>query len=168
MTDDDLSNVIEIRDPEIDAEAIMRQIRENIRRRRAEAEARGLDYEALALGLPDPGEATRLDRSLHLELRRLLAGSDKIRVGLSLTPSRIPLFAPIVQRARAALHQLVIYYVNMLAGQQARFNESATRVLVGLAKELEAGPTPAEVEALRQEVVALKRLLAAEAETKSG
>ena len=161
MANDDLSNAIEIRDPEIDAEAIMRQIRENIRRRRAEAEARGLDYEALALGLPDPGEATRLDRSLHIALRRLLAGSDKIRVGLSLTQSRLPLLGPIVQRVRAALHQLVIYYVNMLAGQQARFNESAARLLAGMIEELEHDTTPSEVETLRQEVEALKRQLEA-------
>ncbi len=165
MADDSLSDVIEIRDPEIDAEAIMRQIREGIRKRRAEAEARGLDYDALASGLPLPGTSTRLDDHLRAELRRMLASHDRIRVGLSLTPSRLPLVAPLVQRIRTALHHLVIYYVNMLAGQQARFNESVARVLVGLVRELEAAPTAIELEMLRQEVAALRERLEAEAGT---
>ena len=38
-------DIIEIRDPDIDAEAIMRQIRERIRARREEAEAQGIDID---------------------------------------------------------------------------------------------------------------------------
>jgi len=159
MNNDDLSKIIEIRDPEIDAEAIMRQIRENIRQRRAQAEGQGLDYEAFVEGLYTSQVTARFDHSLYYDLRRMSVGYDKVGVGLSLTESRIPLIAPLVQRFRKALHHLVIYYVNILAGQQARFNEYVVRALTGLVKELEEGPTPTEVEALRQEIAQLQARL---------
>ena len=159
MTDNDLEGIIEIRDPEIDAEAIMRQIRENIRQRRSAAEAHGLDYEAFAEGLYASPDTARFDRSLYYDLRWMSVGYYKIGVGLSLTESRIPLVAPLVQRIRAALHQVVIYYTNMLAGQQARFNEYVVRALTGLVKALEEDPTPGEIEALRQEVAELRAQL---------
>lgn len=156
MTDNHLEEIIEIRDPEIDAEAIMRQIRENIHQRRAEAEARGLDYEAFAQGLYTSPDTARFERSLYYDLRWMSMGYYKIGVGLSLTESRLPLIAPLVQRVRSALHHLVIFYTNKLAGQQARFNEYVVRALTGLVKELEQGPTPGEVESLRQQVAELR------------
>lgn len=160
-TDNGLEDVIEIRDPDIDAESIMRRIRESIRKRRAAAEAQGLDYEAFVEGLYSAGVSARFDHSLYYDLRRLGASYDKVGVGLSLTQSRIPVIGGLVQRVRAALHHLVIYYVNMLAGQQVRFNETVVRVLTGLVKELETGPKPTEVEALQAEVVALRERLEA-------
>jgi hypothetical protein len=159
MNSQDLNEIIENRDPEIDAEAIMRQIRENIRQRRAQAEAQGLDYEAFVEGLYASQVTARFNHSLYYDLRRMSVGYDKVGVGLSLTESRLPLIAPLVQRFRKALHHLVIYYVNILAGQQARFNEYVVRALTGLVKELEEGPTPTEVEALRQEVAQLRARL---------
>lgn len=156
MSNNDLNDVIEIRDPEIDAEAIMRQIREDIRKRRAEAEAKGLEYESFVEGLYASQVAARFDHSLYYDLRRMSVGYDKIGVGLSLTESRTPLIAPLVQRVRRALHHLVIYYTNKLAGQQARFNEYVVRALTGLVKELEEGPRPEDVEALREEIAELR------------
>ncbi len=159
MANDNLEEIIEIRDSEIDAEAIMRQIRENIRRRRSDAEAQGLDYEAFVEGLYASPDATRFDRSLYYDLRWMSMGYYKIGVGLSLTESRTPLIAPLVQRVRSALHHLVIFYTNMLAGRQARFNEYVVRALTGVVKSLEQDPTPGEVESLRQEVAELRAQL---------
>jgi hypothetical protein len=153
---DDLERIIEIRDPEIDAESIMRQIRQNIRKRRAKAEEQGLDYEAFVEGLYASQVTARFDHSLYYDLRRMSVGYDKIGVGLSLTESRVPLIAPLIQRVRKALHHLVIYYTNKLAGQQARFNEYVVRALSALVKELEEGPTPEEVESMRQDVAELE------------
>ncbi len=155
----DVEQVVEIRDPEIDADTIMRQIREKIRQRRAQAEAQGLDYEALVEGLGISPEAARFDRHLYYNLRRISVSYDKLGVGLSLTASHVPIISPLMQRARAVLHHLVIYYTNMLAGQQARFNEHVMRVLTGLVKALEQGPSPDEVEALRRDVQALRAQL---------
>ena len=157
---DDLNNIIEIRDPAIDAEAIMRRIREAIRQRRAQAEAQGVDYEAFVEGLSRANVGARFDQSLYYDLRRMSVAYDKIGVGLSLTETRIPLVGALVQRVRRGLHQLVIYYVNMLAGQQARFNEYEVRALTTLVKALEDGPTPSEMDALRTEVAQLQARIA--------
>ncbi len=155
MNDNDMDNVIEIRDPDIDAEAIMRQIRDNIRQRRAQAEAQGLDYDALLEG----GYATRFESNVYLDLRHASSTCSKMGVGLSLTGSPLPVFGALVQRLRAALHQVAIYYVNMLAAQQNRFNEHVVRSLMGLVKELEKGPTPNELHELRQEIARLQARL---------
>ncbi len=159
MSNDDVSEILEIRDSEIDAEAIMRQIRENIRKRRAQAEAQGVDYAAFVEGTYASQEGRRFDADLYYELRRVSISCDKLGVDLSLTESRLPLIASLVQRVRTALHHLVIYYVNMLARQQVRVNEYMMRALTALVKNLEPGPTPTEVEALRQEVAQLRARL---------
>jgi len=160
-TSNELEEIVEIRNPDIDAEAIMRQIRENIRQRRVTAEAQGVNYEAFVEGLYAAQVTARFDHSLYYDLRRMSVGYDKIGVGLSLTESKTPLIAPLIQRIRGGLHHLVIYYVNMLAGQQSRFNEYVVRALTGLVKSLEAGPTPDEVAALRAEVTRLQERVAA-------
>ncbi|MCP4537588.1 MAG: hypothetical protein GY832_10610 [Chloroflexi bacterium] len=159
MDNDNLKQVIEIRDSEIDADAVVRQIRENIRQRRSQAKAQGLDYEAFAEGSHASPDTSRFDRKLYYNLRWLSMGYYKIGVGLSLTESRIPLVAPLVQRVRAALHHLVIFYTNMLAGRQIRVNEYMVRTLTGLAEVLEKDTTSGEIEALRQEVADLRAQL---------
>lgn len=154
MDDNDVRDVIDIQDPEIDAEAIMRQIREKIHQRRMEAEAHGLDATALAEGQYH----TRFDDSLYLQLRQVNA-TPYARPGVSLAiaqSSGLPLIGPLMYRLRAALHQLAIYYVNMLAAQQGLFNSYVTRTLMTLVKELEKEPPPSHVEELKEEVAHLR------------
>lgn len=155
--DDRLEGMVEFRDPDIDSEAIMRKIRTKIRERRAEAESKGLDYEAFVEGLYASQVSTRFDHDLYYDLRRMSVGYNKIGVGLSLTESRVPILGPIIQRVRRALHQLVIYYVNQLAGQQARFNEYTMRAMTSMTKTLEDGVEPDDVDALRGEIIALRQ-----------
>ncbi len=155
MNSDDVQ-VTESGASEIDAEAIMRQIRGNIRVQRAQAEAQGLDYEAFVEEICGSQDSTRFDCSLYDALRRMSVSYDKVGVRLSLSGSSIPLIAPLVQRLRGGLHHLVIYYVNHLAGQQVRFNERVVRALATLVKELEKEPTSAQAEALQQEVAQLR------------
>ncbi len=71
MSREDLEGVLEIRDPEIDAESITRQIRENIRRRRAQAEAQGLDYELFVERLDVARVTARFEHELYYDLRRM-------------------------------------------------------------------------------------------------
>ena len=163
----DVNDSIEIRDPAIDTEAVMRRIRENIRLRRAQAEAQGVNYDAFVEGLYAAKATARFGHMLYYDLRRMSVSYDKIGVGLSLTETRIPLIGSLVQRIRGALHQLVIYYVNMLAGQQARYNEYAVRALSTLVKELEVGPTPSELDALRNDVIQLRARIS-QLEAKAG
>src|SRR3972149_7067809 len=133
----------------LDAEAIMREIRARIQQRRAQAEVQGQDFDALAEGRFTPDRPTHFNAELYYELRRLSLSGEQIGVGLSLTASRRPLIGPLVQRIRLALHQLVIYYVNMLARQQARVNTYDARAWAALLNDLEAKAT--EAETLRRE-----------------
>ena len=124
--------------PDLDAEAIMREIRARIRARRAEAKARGLDFEAYADGLyPVPSDAP-FSRDLYEAVRYVGLGWDKVGVGMTLTESRLPVIGGLIQRLRAALHELVLFYVNQLAARQVRVNEQTARALTTLVRDLEA------------------------------
>ena len=116
--------------PDLDTEAIMREIRARIRERRVEAKARGLDFEAYADGLyPVPPDAV-FSRDLYEAVRYVGLGWDKVGVEMALTESRLPLIGGLVQRLRAALHQLVqlgndlsqvggsLFQITDLAGQE--------------------------------------------------
>lgn len=143
--------------PALDAEAIMREIRARIQQRRAQAEAQGLDFDALAAGRFTPDQPTRFTADLYYELRRLNLSGEQIGVGLSLTSSRWPLIGGLIQRVRLALHQVVIYYVNMLAQQQVRVNTYNTHAWSALMADLET--KSAEVDVLRREVEELRARL---------
>lgn len=133
-----LSESFEIEAPDLDAEAIMQEIRARVRARRAEARARGLDWEAYADGLyPLPPDAV-LSRDLHEAVRLAGLGYDKIPVEMALTETRLPLIGGLAHRVRAALHALVLFYVNRLAARQVRVNQQMARALTLLVRDLEA------------------------------
>lgn len=151
MTDHDPTPHIQIEGDDIDTEAIMQEIRARIRARRAEAKARGLDWEAYADGLyPRPPDAI-LSRDLHEAIRHLGLGYDKIPVEMALTETRLPLVGGLLHRVRASLHELVLFYVNRLAARQVRWNEQVARALVTLIGDLET-----EVRGLRTRITYLE------------
>jgi hypothetical protein len=151
MTDHGPAIPFEIEGDDIDAEAVMKEIRARIRARRAQARARGLDWEAYAEGLyPLPPDAI-LSRDLHEAVRHVGLGYDKIPVEMALTETRLPVAGGLVQRLRASLHELVLFYVNRLAARQVRFNEQTARALVTLVHDLEA-----EVRDLRARITAME------------
>jgi hypothetical protein len=124
--------------PDLDTEAIMQQIRARIRARRAQAKARGLDFEAYADGLyPVPQDAI-LSRDLYEAVRHAGLGYDKVNVEMALTETRLPILGWLAHRLRAALHDLVLFYVNRQAARQIRFNEQTARALAALVHDLEA------------------------------
>jgi hypothetical protein len=128
---------LEIEAGNIDAEAIMQEIRARLRARRAEAKAQGLDFEAYADGLyPLPPDAP-LSREVYEAVRRLGVGYDKVSVELALTQTRLPVIGGLVQRLRAALHGLVLFYVNRLAARQIQVNEQVARALAALVQDME-------------------------------
>jgi hypothetical protein len=137
--------------PDLDAEAIMREIRARIRARRAKAKARGVDFEAYADGLyPVPTDAL-FSRDLYEAVRYVGLGWDKVGVEMALTESRLSLIGGLIQRLRAALHELVLFYVNRQAARQVRFNEQTARALIVLVRDLEA-----EITDLRTRIAALE------------
>jgi hypothetical protein len=151
MPDDITNTAFEIESDDVDTEAIMRQIHAQIQARRAEARAKGLDLEAYANGLyPLPPDAI-LSRDLYQAVRYVGLGYDKISIEMALTQSRLPVVGSLVQRLRAALHGLVLFYVNQLAARQIRYNELTARALSALVQDLEA-----EVRRLRARVAALE------------
>ncbi len=150
--------IIEIKDPEIDAEEIMRRIREHIRARRIQAQAQGIDFESLVNGT----HPQRFGEDLYREMRQVNASASQMGVMVSLVkPQRqIPILSPLLQRIRQAAHQLVVYYVNQLAAQQNHHNRQIVNVLMHLALGLEREPYPQDVADLRKEVAALREELA--------
>jgi hypothetical protein len=151
MSEEETLTEFQIEGDDIDAEAVMREIRARLRARRAQAKVGGLDFEAYADGLyPLPADAI-LSRDVHQAVRQLGLGYDKLNVEMALTGSRLPLVGALVQRARALLHGLVLFYVNRLAARQTRLNEQTARALVSLVRDLET-----EVRGLRARLTALE------------
>ena len=137
MTDVESIASFSIEGDEIDAEAIMKEIRTRIRARRAKAESQGLDFEAYADGLyPLPPNAV-FSRDLYEAVRYVGLGYDKVGVEMALTETRLPLIGGLGHRLRAALHQVVLFYVNRLAARQVRVNEQMARTLTMLVHDLE-------------------------------
>ena len=160
MSDTDIDEVVEIRASDIDVEAVLRQIRHKIRQRRETAQAQGLDYDALAQGACGKGEGRFA--AVHYNLRRLSAMHNQITVKQYVSPRHVPLIGGLIQRARAALHDLVIYYVNTLGGKQILVNETSVRLLNDLLADLEqdAARNAQEIAALQNQVAALRAELA--------
>ena len=127
------------------------------------------------VGRPAPSQPTlpRMNGRLLAEVYERLTEADAIKdaiaVELSLAPSSLPLLGSLWQRARMAAHQLVVFYVNRLAGAQAAFNRELLAALIALVREVERSePTrleaevaklQAEVQALRTEIQALQARL---------
>jgi hypothetical protein len=155
-----LDDVIEIRDPDIDVEEIMTQIRKRIQQRRAEAQGQGLDYDRL---VDDnsyaPHAVDQSDSELAYEIYQVRSTADTIWVSLSIAGRRVPLIDGLVARVRRELHNLVIYYVNMLAGRQVAFNRSAANVLLRLVET--RNESRDQIAALEEEVAGLRQRLEA-------
>ena len=154
---DDLDGIIEIRDEQIDTAQIMQTIRANIQKRREAAQAQGIDFDTFVKGLYS-GNQGHFDPAVYFNLRRAASLYDRIAVRQYVSPRSVPLVGGLIQRVRGALHDLVIYYVNMLASKQSMFNESVVYALTGLVENLEkdVARQQQEMVALRQELDALR------------
>ena len=154
--------VIEIRDPASNVEEIMNRIRERIRRRRAQANAQGLEYDSLVDARAPAVVVDQSDADLDYDLRQLQANADAILVSLAMRDRRIPLLNSLFYRLEMLLHRLALKYVNQMAGRQVVFNTAAANVISVMAQRLEQSETRAqkleqEVRALRERVDALAR-----------
>ncbi len=63
----------------------------------------------------------------------ILAQLAPINLKLDVQPSRIPIIGGLLTRAKQALHQLILFYLNDLASQQSTFNHQLLQVLRQLA-----------------------------------
>ena len=157
----DPGEVVDIREPEVNVEEIMARIRERVQQRRARAEAEGLAYDRLVDGdLAFDASGRRLGADFYYDLYQARQGADSIWVSLSVIGNqRYPqMLGAFITRIHHAAHQLVLYYVNMLAGRQVNFNRAVIGAVSGLA---EANESMAErMEALEKEVADLRERLA--------
>ena len=83
---------------------------------------------------------------------------DSIRVETSLTPPHLPLVGGLWQKVRGQAHDLVVFYVNRLAGAQNVFNREIVAALSALVSDLDRGSRADfqdELAMLRAEVAAL-------------
>jgi hypothetical protein len=147
--------IVEIRDAEIDVEAIMQRVRADAKRLRAEM-GDGMDW-------PTYGTATlttSADEDLYEHLRRAFATHDKLYVEMILTRrNRLSDFAPVAV-LRRAFHGLVIFYINTLASKQTLFNTQVVHTLNRLVEGQEARASKAEVAALQDTVRRLEQRVA--------
>ena len=119
---------------------------------------------------PAPAAPARSGGSFSDEVYDRLEEADAVMGAISvqpfLSPAHIPIIGDLWQRVRLAAHQLVVFYVNRLAGAQGTFNREITGALTALVHDLDRGGRAnpdadlaalrAEVNALRAEVDALK------------
>lgn len=122
---------------QLNVDAIMQAIRDQIVRRRSDAEAAGIDFEKLAKGEYALSTGGRFPAQLHEQVFQAEMLRDKTQVSLFVTPLPIPMIGGIVARVRAALHQVTLFYVNMSAQRQIAFNSEISKTVSQLVQALE-------------------------------
>lgn len=138
MAEANASTGFQIEGEDIEARAIEQKIRARSQARQEEGQAQGLDYEAYARGLPPlPADAV-FSRDLYEAVGQVGFGADKVGTELDLTETRMALVGGMVHRLRAAVHELVLYYLNRFEARQVRFNEQTARALAVMVQDLEA------------------------------
>ena len=109
-------DLIEIRDPDIDAEEIMAEIRDKIDRRRKELGYENIVFPSFgAVVYPGRPHDIAYDPDLyhHLKLVNKLYTDVETQPALEPSPAlRIPLVGQLWQLIRQEAHNLVLYYVN--------------------------------------------------------
>lgn len=155
MKDDDL---IEIRDPEIDADAIMAEIRSRIRERRREAGNDERSFPTFGAATPYPGVPDEVspEAGLYYHLWLVNQTYNQVETAPLLAASaatQLPLLGTLWKLIREQAHQLVLFYVNRFVSQQTNVN----RHLVSVANELtrEIQEQREQLRALQEEVARL-------------
>lgn len=161
----ELANVFEILAPEVNEKELIEQIQERMQQRQAQAEVEGETRDSLAeIKEMDSRASGRFVPELYYDLYQAHKSAEAIGVSLSLVDSRVPLIGRLLTRLRREPHNLVVYYVNMLAGRQAIFNRAVANILSQLVHDLDepenqTAELEAELASLRQRVEALEKML---------
>lgn len=148
MSTPDLHAIIQIPDPQVDAGSVLQRVQARLEERRLQAQAQGMDYDHL---LSSSGETD----ARHDSLAQMQRAAEEIWVTVNVRDEKLPVINSLWQRMKGAFHQMVVMYVNTLAGRQAVFNVATTRLLQeSLARQEEQ---EARLRALEAEVAALRR-----------
>lgn len=159
------NDILRIGAPDIDVEQIMTQIRDNIKKRRIEAEARGLDFDALAQGRYRQYVGERFSGEVYEALYDAQMAVDKNMTSLMVTTRPLPVISSLIRRIRESMHNLVIFYVNRAAQRQAGFNslitKSVAQLLNAMEREGELDTKERRIAQLEQRLAQLEQQLAA-------
>ena len=116
----------------VDIEAIMRDVRAELL---AKKSAR-IQNSPLAAGVG----GRRFPPAFYDHLYQAGLIFDVSTVELHVTKNTIPIIGPIIEKFRQKFHELVLFYVNKLATEQAEVNENLLSALSILSQELEQMP----------------------------
>ena len=115
--------------PEVDIETIMRDVRAEVL---AKKSAR-IQNSPMASGVG----GRRFPPEFYDHLYQAGLTFDVSTVDLHVTRIPIPIIGPIVEKLRQKFHELVLFYVNKLAADQAEVNENLLSAISILSQELE-------------------------------
>ncbi len=101
----------------VDIENVMQEVRRQILQRRLPGQ----------IDLPD--KAAMLPPEYYEHLFRAGLAQSRLDVDLLVTRSSAPLVGPLIDRLRAKVHELVVFYVNRFAENQARVNNHLLQAL---------------------------------------
>ncbi len=117
-------------DVEVNVEAIMQQIRQQIIAKRAAVGPAASSSEIVVTGKRFPPEFYE-----HLYQARLAL--DEVQVPVFVSKSGVPLIGGLIVWLRTKFHELVTYYVNQSAAHQTSASEHLLRALSLIGQELE-------------------------------
>jgi hypothetical protein len=126
--------------PEIDIEAIMREVRAEVLAKKSTRARQG----ALAIEV----SGRRFSPEFYDHLYQAGLTFDVAESKPDVTRSAIPLLGPLLERIRRKFHELVIFYVNRVAADQSEVNKHLLNSLTVLSRELEALPEKPILEAI--------------------
>ncbi|MFZ0546353.1 MAG: hypothetical protein WAM60_12990 [Candidatus Promineifilaceae bacterium] len=118
--------------PEVDIEAIMRDVRAEILTKKSARIQNG----PLSAGVG----GRRFPPAFYDHLYEAGLTFDVSTVELHVTRIPVPIIGSIIEKLRQKLHELVLFYVNKLAAEQAEVNEHLLSALSILSQELEQMP----------------------------
>lgn len=118
--------------PNVDIEGIMREVRAEVL---AKKSAR-IKNSPMATGVG----GRRFPPAFYDHLYQAGLTFDVSTIELHVTKIPIPIIGPIVERLRQKFHELVLFYVNKLAAEQAEVNEHLLSAISVLSQELEQMP----------------------------
>jgi hypothetical protein len=154
---EDLEGVFQIDDPEIDVTEIMQEIRERIANREEEGLLEDVDFPSFLRG--DDIEVTSsefFEQEMRYNLEQANLAYDKVWVSLHLVSRPVPLVGRVWLDVRRQFHQLVVFYVNMLAGKQVAVNEYVVRTLNHLVHSVTSLAKEKDIRTLQDQVAELK------------
>ena len=118
-------------DVEVNVEAIMQQIRQQIiAKRAAVGPAAGSGGEIVVTGQRFPPE-------FYEHLYRARLALDEVQVPVFVSKSGVPIIGGLIVWLRTKAHELVTYYVNQSAARQTSASEHLLRALSLIGQELE-------------------------------